>query len=78
MTKPDDLELDDNTDDGPIPWLAMPDRSDDAEAWFEAMAKASADMEAERARTLDACIELFEELGELAGVDLKARRLACC
>ena len=76
MTKPDDLDLDDAG--APVPWLAMPDRSDDAavEAWFEAMGKASAEMAAESARTLDACIELFEEIGELAGVDLK-RRLPC-
>lgn len=73
MTKPNDLDLDDTDDGAPIPWLAMPDRDDDAavEAWFAAMARADAEMEAESARTLDACIELFEEVGELAGVKLE-------
>lgn len=56
----------------------MPDRDDDAavEAWFVAMAAADTQTAAEGSRTLDACIELFEEVGELAGVDLK-RPLAC-
>lgn len=73
MTKPND------TDAGaPTPWLTMPDREDEAavEAWLASMAQADAQMEAEGARTLDACVELFEEVGELAGVDLK-RPLAC-
>lgn len=80
MTKPDALDLDDNTDDGaPVPWLAMPDRSDDAavEAWFEAMAKAEAELAAESARTLDACIELFEEIADLAGVALTKPAEVC-
>lgn len=60
----------DNLDEdeaAPLPWFAMPDRNDDAAvlAWFAAVDDAMARMDAESARELDACIELFSELRAL-------------